>query len=322
MKGDNILYFLGKCVEPSGHVILVRAPGGQTQLFNIKTGHPWCPHLFDKSHIRDYLRHRVQSHSLCPLCDKLKRNRMGWKLAGGKLAHESLDPPPAYIKAAIEHHFSDRKIPDTLYVDTSDIYQSEEGVFADRPIVEDEKMGRYTGRVYWDSLISEKSDKVMQLLVWGDQSVFVDSSNAWPGKMTHKWNWPYSGEEGIPLVFQEPEFAAYFSNAFVSLEGDITAQVPYHRETTVDQEGNTIGIEEAEEVTIDYGEEYWGDYWATLGIKPYWDLRGAPDALVNLIIRPTVGRELLYNKGRVSTLVLSKEWKGEVDERFFTVVYP
>ena len=219
--------------------------------------------------------------------------------------------PPEYIKSAITKHYANKSLPKDLVIKESDIFRGVEGVFTSKNLLAESIIGVYTGEINY----KESADnKVLQIYVWGGESVYIDAADSWPGKLNHKWDWPYTNSKRL---FKEAGYAKYFANTYVSLTDNIIVQTPRYRTPTLNVKGNVIGIKKGDELTIDYGQEFW----RTNSSKPIWDLRGAPVSLMTMILFNSMGAEVLYDLAVTSTLILSPEWERDVDDRVFDVIY-
>ncbi len=321
-----------------------------------ETGKRYCRHAFQERALVGWLLAKTPGQDCCPLCHKFGasvtvnriRGRNGGKedieMRGEKKKEEE---PPPYIAEAIRKHFYPvKEVPITVIVKKSKIWKSDRGVFAREHISEDTGIGMYTGEVLFTRRDMEArapiSDKVMEFEVWNN-NLWIDAADSWEGIVNHKWMWPFLGTEIRPgvrgdLRLMLRSWKPFFANVDVRMDGTVYAisipleegeeeqEEPEQEEEEMEEEEEEA--EEAEEVpilpgdelSIDYGIEYWDDH----GIRPYWDLRAAPNRLILRILTGPLQWQALGKLGSMSHLVLDEKWANLISpktRRNFSIVF-
>ncbi|KKK96615.1 hypothetical protein LCGC14_2660990, partial [marine sediment metagenome] len=99
---------------------------------------------------------------------------------------------------------------------------------------------------------------------------WIDGVDSWHGTINHQWKWPYLDMTQVEIsekgVFMEPDFEDEWAPVFANLQVSYIGNVEILRV-----------IYEGEELTLDYGIEYWQTKLEP--IKPTWDLRKIDDPL-------------------------------------------
>ncbi len=197
---------------------------------------------------------------------------------------EGTEPSPEWLRLAINNHFAESvDLPRDVRVGRSRILWADEGLFARRVLPEGRVLGTYVGEVIYklsESLERARlSERLFDFVLWGKHSISVDAHRSWPGKMNHKWSWPYTGVHGNELLrFPFAGWEHFFANVLVDDDANLIA-TRFSGQPPADPAFSAAQTDE--ELTIDYGDEYW----RSSETAPRWDLRDAPQSLLIAALR-------------------------------------
>lgn len=289
MAGWDVIARLGVSIDPEQKWVMVRSPRSirtpklePVMLKTAESGQSYCNHHHERSVLQAWLVGLSAGQPLCPRCARALGHGRGRgrrhvsspvraQVASNKNEEreeaEVEEVPPAFLDNCIKWYFAPRVFPpsELVMLRASGIPGAGEGAFARVEIEANDQtsLGVYGGRVMYRQAEADASlsDKIMTFDLWNN-TVHVDGTNSWHGKINHQWEWPYdkyTNQElsGMGLYRKQPlpEWLGVFANVDVGPNGVVFTPRK---------------VLAGEELTVDYGLEFWSDK----TFKPRWDLRG------------------------------------------------
>ena len=284
MEKDKIqLIFikLDKHLDPSQKYCIAKSNGEERYFIaNRTTKIPFCAkHLnYKKTQLINFLKYKASSpKDLCLICQpKLLKTEQEEKCRKFLEDIEGIDVVPKLIaktkdllrklpedefeigkRCILEYVFgpehNNESFPhDFLEIRNSEIYKSGDGIFAIAPFPEKHQIGIYKGKILYNEEEKEEALKnsfyIFEVDFEYDSRRFVkfwidakidQKTYSWPGKFNHKWTWKDD-------VMKLPtEFESIF--ATLKVNDDMVIE-------------SLRNIKTNEELTIDYGQNYWTDF--------------------------------------------------------------
>ncbi len=174
--------------------------------------------------------------------------------------------PPEYVQDRIRlHHRASETPPSFLEIKQSFIDSSGVGVFTTISIAERETLGTYGGTVFFTKKAvrvrdpNDTAERIFSFKMW-NQTFWVDGDvkeddpgatgklTSWTSRINHQWEWP-SPSKRPPRQEWRPVFA---NCEFVPSGNDVGTLLALRH------------IENGEELSIDYGRDYWDSHSRTV----------------------------------------------------------